>query len=962
VAVIIGVPVSGAVIMGPPAAAASEGGGTTARGAPLHAVTLVTGDTVRVYQRGGRQAPVVEPGKGRRGVRFAVTRTDGHLYVVPGDAVPLIGRGTLDRRLFDITGLIAAGYHDKAVSDLPLLVQGDSAGQVAPLVDDAGGTVTRRLSGVDAVALRQPKRRAGTFWSMLTRGASVRSGVKKVWLDGIRKPLLDESVPQVGAPRAWQAGYTGRSVKVAVLDTGIDATHPDLESRIYAKRNFTSASSTNDTVGHGTHVASTLAGTGAASGGRYKGVAPGARLLIGKVCRTSSCPESAILAGMQWAAESGAKVVNLSLGGMDTPEIDPLEQAVNALTARYGTLFVIAAGNSGSFVGDESVGSPASADAALAVGAVDKSDRLAYFSSRGPRVGDSALKPEITAPGVSIRAARAKDGEFGEPGERYVTASGTSMATPHVAGAAAILAQQHPGWDTDELKAALVGSAKTDPTLSAYAQGAGRLDVARAIRQGYATPATVSIGRAYWPHRDDEPVTRAVTYHNPGSQSVTYQLALRTMGPDGEPAPARMFTVPATSVTVPAGGTATVQVTVDTSVPAPDGYHSAWLVATAGTVKLTTPIAVNREPESYNLTFTLTDRHGAPAENYFLYVASLDRPEGWYRFGPESTFTMRLRAGRYHVLAFVDDAAAHHISLMTRAVYDLTRDGTLELDARTAKPNVVSLPHSAAKSFGVDVGYSYLSARARVGATVIVDKLSQVSTAHLGPEVPPSQMYSNISGLWVVPDSGGGFYRSPATYELAFYEYGHLLSGFSKQVTLDDVATVRTEYRSHGTGKEQFSVWFPWPTRFDAFGSAGFGITSALPLTRTRYVSGDGVRWNGFMVIGGEVFEGEFQSSDNVTYENGRAYRETWNNAVSGPGFSDFEDDGVFRDGNRMTAVIPLRTDGAGHFGVSYTDTGLMKLYRNGVKVGERSRPWIGSFTVPARTADYRLTVDATRA
>jgi hypothetical protein len=299
---------------------------------------------------------------------------------------------------------------------------------------------------------------------------------------------------------------------------------------------------------------------------------------------------------------------------------------------------------------------------------------------------------------------------------------------------------------------------------------------------------------------------------------------------------------------------------------------------------------------------------------------------------------------------------------MTRPVYDLNRDGTLELDAREAKPNSVTFPDPAVESVGLDVGYLYRSARAVVGASVVVHELSQVSTAHLGPEVPPSQMYSNISGLWAVPDSDGSFYRSPTTYELALFEYGHLLSGFSKQVTPDDVAAVRTEYRSHGTGKRQVSVWFPWPTRFDPYWSSGFGIFSPLPLTRTRYVSGDGVRWNGFMVIGGEVFEGEFQSSDNVTYENGRAYRETWNNAVSGPGFSDFEDDGVFRDGNRMTAVIPLRTDGAGHFGVSYTDTGLMKLYRNGVKVGERSRPWIGSFTVPARTADYRLTVDATRA
>ncbi len=106
---------------------------------------------------------------------------------------------------------------------------------------------------------------------------------------------------------------------------------------------------------------------------------------------------------------------------------------------------MIAAGNSGPGAG--TIESPGSADAALTVGAVDKQNQLAEFSSRGPRLGDGAVKPDVTAPGVDIVAARSKDSQIGDPvGQYYLKLSGTSMATPHTVGAAAILAQQHPTW------------------------------------------------------------------------------------------------------------------------------------------------------------------------------------------------------------------------------------------------------------------------------------------------------------------------------------------------------------------------------------------------------------------------------------------------------------------------------------------------------------------------------------
>lgn len=129
-----------------------------------------------------------------------------------------------------------------------------------------------------------------------------------------------------------------------MLDTGYDPTHPDLAGRVKEAVNFTTSPDTTDHFGHGTHVASTIAGSGAASGGRLKGAAPGAKLLVGKVLDDDGFGyESWVLAGMEWAAHSGAKAVNMSLGGGPTDGTDELSLGLEALSAQTGTLFVVAA-------------------------------------------------------------------------------------------------------------------------------------------------------------------------------------------------------------------------------------------------------------------------------------------------------------------------------------------------------------------------------------------------------------------------------------------------------------------------------------------------------------------------------------------------------------------------------------------------------------------------------------------
>jgi subtilisin family serine protease len=414
---------------------------------------------------------------------------------------------------------------------------------------------------------------------------------------------------------------------VAVLDTGIDTNHPDLAGQVVATTDF-SGEGSGDSFGHGTHVASIIAGTAVGSGGRYKGVAPQASLLDGKVCTSDgTCQESEIIAGMQWATEQGARVVNLSLGHGDTAEVDPLEQAVNTLTAQTGALFVVAAGNDGPQA--QTLGSPATADAALAVGAVDTTDQLAAFSSRGPRVGDDGLKPDLTGPGVDIVAARAEGTQMGEPvGEHYTTASGTSMATPHASGATALLAQQHPDWDAGQLKSALMSSAEPNPELGVFEQGAGRIDVAQVLGQRVLVePASLSLGLQRWPHNDDEPVTKQLTYRNLGDEPLTLDLAATLQDPDGHEAPDGALRLSGSQISVPPHGTATVTVSADTSHDGRDGAYTGEVGAVAGDTRLTTPLTVVKEVESYDLTIRHINRHGEPVTDpadYFDWALGFD--------------------------------------------------------------------------------------------------------------------------------------------------------------------------------------------------------------------------------------------------------------------------------------------------------------------------------------------------
>lgn len=939
-----------------------------------HSVTLLTGDRVTFV---GTKVSVT-PGPGRQGVSFLASTTGDHLSVVPSDAAPLVRAGKLDPRLFDVTALAGFGYDDRR-DDLPLIVTTNptARGTARSTVTTPGVTVTRDLPAVNGLAVRAGKTRISALWDRLTAaragGPTARAlsgGVATVWLDGLRTPTLDVSVPQIGAPDAWRAGFDGAGTTVAVLDTGIDASHPDLAGQVARASNFTEGEEdSKDRVGHGTHVASTIAGTGKASNGKYTGVAPKAKLLDGKVCVDAGCAESWILAGMQWAAEQGADVVNMSLGGGDTPSVDPLEKAVDTLTAQHGTLFVIAAGNSGE---DSTISSPASADAALAVGAVDKSEALADFSSRGPRV-DGGLKPDITGPGVDIVAANSADGYLGEAGQPYTTLSGTSMATPHVAGAAAILAQRHPNATPAELKALLMASAKPNPELGAFAQGAGRVDVAKAVGQTLRTePPSLSFGRQFWPHADDSVLTRTVTYRNTGAEPVTLSLALKVTGPDGKAAPQRMFSLSATSVTVPAGGQAGVTVSADTRTGGPDGYYTGALTATGGGVSTTTPFAVDQEVESYDVTLRHKDRDGADPSAYFSTLYRVDEPKFVDVMGDGGTVTARVPKGTYALVGVIytgelpqdEDDPYPDLTMLVQPKVSVTKDLDLSMDARRAKPLSVRVPRSDAKQitglvstdvYGEDFGF---------GNIILGDDFSGITTAQLGPNRAYPWLRTDISAAFGKADAEGMFTNSPYVYHTAWRLDGKVPTGFNRRVTADQLATVRATTARQGSRKAYKSA-------LSSFGedgwSFGVGLAITLPNQRTEYLNTDGgVRWESML----EEVDVTTEYEDLVSmvqgpvtrYRGGKRYTERWNGAVFGPsvGKPNNPQQFVSRAGDTLIIAPSLYGDADDRSGYSVQESARLAVYRNGNRIFEQADVY-GEVAVPAAAGRYRVELEATR-
>ncbi|MEP6476473.1 MAG: S8 family peptidase [Actinomycetota bacterium] len=386
-------------------------------------------------------------------------------------------------------------------STLPLIIRetmpdSDAAEQ---RVIDLGGTVERELPIMGGFSASLP----ASALSELARSDAI--GI--VWGDAqIQTQSTDTSIYDSWDPNAYwrkairlgliDSAYNGTGVTVAILDTGVGQVS-DLGNRVLARVDLTPDHDGEDYFGHGTHLSGIIAGSGAASDGRWRGVAPRSRLVSVKVARADGSTDvSVVIAGLQWVAfhrsDYNIRVLNLAFGtdGQQSYSLDPLDYAVEQVWFA-GVLVVVSAGNRGSDAG--TINKPADDPFVLTVGAVDvkgtaarDDDVVAPFSSRGP-THDGFRKPDLVAPGITIVSARVPGSTIDElhplarVGDSYFKGTGTSQAAAIVSGVAALMFQANPSLTPDVAKATLKETADMSSSLGRGA-GDGLLDAYGAVK------------------------------------------------------------------------------------------------------------------------------------------------------------------------------------------------------------------------------------------------------------------------------------------------------------------------------------------------------------------------------------------------------------------------------------------------------------------------------------------------
>ena len=437
----------------------------------------------------------------------------------------------------------AVGASAAAAASVAVIVQAPGAeARVAEAVRELGGAVTRALPIVHGFAAvlpaaavdsleREPGVRAVTpdarMETQQASGPANLSNVKSVYRE------------EVGADVLNAAGATGKGVRIALIDTGVDtlvSTVGDLAGKVVPVDDpatppsemqpdppdvpcvdFSGENTCDDSFGHGTFMAGLMAGSGAASAGRFKGVAPGAEIVSVKVGgKDGSADVSKVLAAIQWTVSFkdryNIKVLNLSLGTDSTqpPSIDPLNLAVQRAWVS-GITVVVSAGNFGKGTNTRSDGSsygtvtkPGDDPFVLTVGSSDDrespaldDDRLPHFSSWGPTFHGLA-KPDVIAPGGRVISLRAPGSaidsiEAGKLDATYRRGSGTSMSAAVTSGLAALLLQSRQDWRPDDVKAALIAGANKIKVNEPRAVGAGLVNGPKALAASISPTYRVSV-------------------------------------------------------------------------------------------------------------------------------------------------------------------------------------------------------------------------------------------------------------------------------------------------------------------------------------------------------------------------------------------------------------------------------------------------------------------------------------
>lgn len=427
---------------------------------------------------------------------------------------------------------LTPGGHSRVIIRLDPGVNGDA------VIRDVHGTAGRRLASVGGLVADVPD----SALAALARAC----GVSSVSLDRRVQGTLERTSATIGANYVHDtAGFDGTGVGIAVIDSGVAAWHDDLGANRVAKFvDFVGFQQTAyDDYGHGTHVAGILAGNGYDSGGRRRGIAPGATLLVEKVLDGSGQGYiSNVIAAIDYAIASKAalnlRVINLSVaaGVYESYDSDPLTLAAKR-AVEAGLVVVSAAGNLGRASDGTpqygGIGAPGNAPWVVTVGASshngtsDRSDDIvAPFSSRGPSAIDFQAKPDVVAPGVGIESlAEAGStlyntkplmrlwGTIQTATEPYLSLSGTSMASPVVSGTIALMLQANPALTPNDVKAVLQFTAENRSGYNSLMEGAGFLNARGAVELAQALAAGATLDPDA-PHADPTPWSGHVIWGN----------------------------------------------------------------------------------------------------------------------------------------------------------------------------------------------------------------------------------------------------------------------------------------------------------------------------------------------------------------------------------------------------------------------------------------------------------------
>jgi len=697
---------------------------------------------------------------------------------------------------------------------------------------------------------------------------------------------------QIGADVMWSRldgngkPIDGRGITVAVIDTGICYTHPDLGGGFGSGYKvcggfdfYNNDSDPMDDNGHGTHVAGIIS----ANGG-IKGVAPGSSLLAykalgpdggGTMTTVILSINAAIDLNGDGSTSDHANVISMSLGGQGDPN-DPICLAVKRAVAA-GVVVVVAAGNSGPSMG--TVMSPGVSPYAITVGAVNDTGVLANFSSRGP-TNDLQIKPEISAPGVHVLSTVPYSGTPYSSPTGYLPMSGTSMATPHISGAVALLLQAHSGWTPLQVESTLVTGANQLGNAF-WNAGAGEVWIPASADVSLMSPEPLtSLGifngtaHSVSVYNSKQDVTLSVSSSDWNSLSADTKVIHHEWY--------NLSTVSPASITIASKGSGEISVSVSVSSTCAEGYYDGFVTLTSGS-------SVCRLPFAF-LVMSRVDIHvinaaGREVSDPFGGVWLYSYPGAEIAFAtragnkPSPPATYLLPSGQYAVHAAGNQLIyASKTPYLLSAVFTVGRVETREVDLNMSDAHATTIDLETEQGNPIYVREFRLYAR-HTGANNISFDLTGSDTSISGSglfSLPHSATvyvsdtdasvgfsicgYAYSLGMWnFMALNSQHWYESisslstkfkiPATADLQYllaWEFLHVNSSFPSVLSYDmnSSSVYLTKYDIPGTIQDP---WCNWGTQKPIGGVADFWMrrdtyTSVNPffsgMTRTVIVNG----------------------------------------------------------------------------------------------------------------------------